>query len=323
MADTFICAYELSGDGHGTPIDERALSAQHPQDVPVWIHLSARASAAREWLETHANLPDETLADALLAEDTRPRLMSQAGGVLLILRGVNLNADADPEDMVSIRIWIEAKRFISVQLRNLRGVDDMRERLDTGTGPADIGDLVTTFIEGSIARLTPVMGDLDDVIDELEDRILQMDLSGIREQIVSTRRKAIIFHRFLAPQKDIVQRLTELEVPWLNAVYIRRLREAQNEITRFVEDLHAVRERSQSVQSEVANILTERLNSNTYMFSLIAAIFLPLSFLTGLLGINVPGIPGADDPEAFLVFCGILIAVVAAQVVVFKKLKWF
>jgi len=323
MADTFICAYELSGDGHGTPIDERALSAQHPQDVPVWIHLSARASAAREWLETHANLPDETLADALLAEDTRPRLMSQAGGVLLILRGVNLNADADPEDMVSIRIWIEAKRFISVQLRNLRGVDDMRERLDTGTGPADIGDLVTTFIEGSIARLTPVMGDLDDVIDELEDRILQMDLSGIREQIVSTRRKAIIFHRFLAPQKDIVQRLTELEVPWLNAVYIRRLREAQNEITRFVEDLHAVRERSQSVQSEVANILTERLNRNTYMFSLIAAIFLPLSFLTGLLGINVPGIPGADDPEAFIVFSGILIAVVAVQVAVFKKLKWF
>ena len=323
MADTFICAYELSGDGHGTPIDESALRSQHPQDVPVWIHLSARASAAREWLETHANLPDETLADALLAEDTRPRLMSQAGGVLLILRGVNLNADADPEDMVSIRIWIEAKRFISVQLRNLRGVDDMRERLDTGTGPADIGDLVTTFIEGSIARLTPVMGDLDDVIDELEDRILQMDLSGIREQIVSTRRKAIIFHRFLAPQKDIVQRLTELEVPWLNAVYIRRLREAQNEITRFVEDLHAVRERSQSVQSEVANILTERLNRNTYMFSLIVAIFLPLSFLTGLLGINVPGIPGADDPEAFIVFCGILIAVVAVQVAVFKKLKWF
>jgi len=323
MADTFICAYELSGDGHGTPIDESALSAQQPRDVPVWVHLSARASAAREWLETHANLPDETLADALLAEDTRPRLMSQADGVLLILRGVNLNADADPEDMVSIRIWIEAKRFISVQLRNLRGVDDMRERLDTGTGPADIGDLVTTFIEGSIARLKPVMGDLDDVIDELEDRILQMDLSGIREQIVSTRRKAIIFHRFLAPQKDIVQRLTELEVPWLNAVYIRRLREAQNEITRFVEDLHAVRERSQSVQSEVANILTERLNSNTYMFSLIAAIFLPLSFLTGLLGINVPGIPGADDPEAFIVFCGILIAGVAVQVAVFKKLEWF
>jgi zinc transporter len=167
------------------------------------------------------------------------------------------------------------------------------------------------------------MGDLADGIDELEDRILQVDLSGIREQLVSTRRKAIIFNRFLAPQKDIVQRLTEANLPWLGDDDTLRLQEAQNDIIRFVEDLQALRERSLSVQNEVANILTERLNRNTYVFSLIAAIFLPLSFLTGLLGINVPGIPGADDPEAFIVFCGILIAVVVAQVAVFKKLRWF
>jgi zinc transporter len=243
--------------------------------------------------------------------------------VLLILRGVNLNDNAEPEDMVSIRIWVENHRFISVQLRNLRGVEEMQGLLQSGTGPVDIGDLVTTFIEGSIVRMSPVMGDLADGIDELEDRILQMELSGIREQIVSTRRQAIIFNRFLAPQRDIVQRLTEASISWLNEDDVLRLQEAQNDITRFVEDLQALRERSHSVQEEVANILTERLNRNTYVFSLIAAIFLPLSFLTGLLGINVPGIPGADDPEAFLIFCGILIAVVAAQVAVFKKLRWF
>lgn len=222
-----------------------------------------------------------------------------------------------------MRIWIESSRFISVQLRKLGGVEDMRQRIESGAGPVDIGDLLTTFIEGSIVRLSPVMGDLADGIDELEDRILQRDLQGIREQIVSTRRKAIIFNRFLSPQKDIVQKLTELEVDWLDRNNILRLQEAQNDITRFVEDLQALRERSHSVQEEVANILTERLNRNTYVFSLIAAIFLPLSFLTGLLGINVPGIPGADDPEAFVVFCGILVAVVVAQVAVFKKLRWF
>lgn len=222
-----------------------------------------------------------------------------------------------------MRIWIESSRFISVQLRNLGGVEDMRQRIESGAGPVDIGDLLTTFIEGSIVRLSPVMGDLADGIDELEDRILQRDLQGIREQIVSTRRKAIIFNRFLSPQKDIVQKLTELEVDWLDRNNILRLQEAQNDITRFVEDLQALRERSHSVQEEVANILTERLNRNTYVFSLIAAIFLPLSFLTGLLGINVPGIPGEDDPEAFIVFCGILVAVVLAQVAVFKKLRWF
>ena len=323
MSDAFICAYTLNGDGSGTVLDEAGLASRTAADKPIWVHLSARSAGTRRWLETDAHLPDETLIDALLAEDTRPRMQAREDGVLLILRGVNLNDNAEPEDMVSIRIWVEAQRFISVQLRNLRGVDDMRRRLESGTGPTDIGDLVTSFIEGSIVRMSPIMGDLADGIDELEDRILQMDLSGIREQIVSMRRKAIIFNRFLSPQKEIVQRLTESKLPWLTDDYILRLHEAQNDITRFVEDLQALRERSHTVQEEVANILTERLNRNTYIFSLIAAVFLPLSFLTGLLGINVPGIPGEDDPEAFLVFCGILIAVVVAQVAVFKKLRWF
>ena len=322
MSDTFICAYTLNGDGSGTALDEAGLTSGSAADKPLWVHLSARSAGARRWLEKDAQLPDETLVDALLAEDTRPRMQIREDGVLLILRGVNLNDNAEPEDMVSIRIWVENRRFISVQLRNLRGVEEMQGLLESGTGPVDIGDLVTTFIEGSIVRMSPVMGDLADGIDELEDRILQMDLSGIREQIVSTRRQAIIFNRFLAPQRDIVQRLTETSISWLDEDHVLRLQEAQNDITRFVEDLQALRERSHSVQEEVANILTERLNRNTYVFSIIAAIFLPLSFLTGLLGINVPGIPGADDPEAFLVFCGILIAVVVAQVAVFKKLRW-
>ena len=323
MSDAFICAYSLNGDGSGTPLDEPGVASGTATEVPVWVHLGARSASARQWLENEADLPDETLIDALLAEDTRPRMQTRDDGMLLILRGVNLNDNAEPEDMVSIRIWVESRRFISVQLRTLGGVRDMQQRLESGVGPKDIGDLVTTFIEGSIVRMSPIMGDLADGIDELEDRILQMDLSGIREKIVSTRRQAIIFNRFLAPQRDIVQRLTEASISWLSEDDILRLQEAQNDITRFVEDLQALRERSHSVQEEVANILTERLNRNTYVFSLIAAIFLPLSFLTGLLGINVPGIPGADDPEAFLVFCGILIAVVVAQVAVFKKLRWF
>ena len=323
MTDAFICAYQLDGNGSGTQLSEQNFSSRPDTSRPVWVHLNAKSPGTRHWLETAAELPDETLVDALLAEDTRPRLNRRPEGLLLILRGVNLNDNAEPEDMVSIRIWIEAQRLISVQLRNLRGVTDMRAKIGAGNGPLDMGDLLTIFIEGSIVRLSPVMGELADGIDQLEDRILQMDLKGLREQIVSTRRRAIIFNRFLAPQKEIVQQLTETAPPWLDDGCVLRLREAQNDMTRFVEDLSALRERSHAIQNEVANILTERLNRNTYVFSLIASIFLPLGFLTGLLGINVPGIPGADDPEAFVIFCGILVAVVAVQVAVFKKLRWF
>lgn len=322
MSDTFICAYALNGDGSGTRLTEETLRSAGAEGKPAWVHLSARSASARKWLAQDAELPDSTLVDALLAEDTRPRMLPREEGLLMILRGVNLNENAEPEDMVSIRIWIETHRFISVQLRNLKGVEEMQDLLQSGTGPTDINGLLTTFIEGSIKRLAPVMGDLAEGIEDIEEQILQMQLAGLREQIISIRRKTSIFNRFLLPQKDIVGRLIEAPELKLTKNLKQRLQESHNDMTRFVEELQAMRERAHSIQNEVANILAERLNRNTYVFSIIASIFLPLSFLTGLLGINVLGIPGADDPRAFLIFCGILVAIMATQLLIFRKLRW-
>ena len=112
MSNAFICAYSLNGDGSGTPLAEHAVASNTAPAMPVWVHLSARSASARQWLENEGDLPDETLIDALLAEDTRPRMQTRDDGMLLILRGVNLNDNAEPEDMVSIRIWVESRRFI-------------------------------------------------------------------------------------------------------------------------------------------------------------------------------------------------------------------
>ncbi|HBF99444.1 MAG TPA: zinc transporter ZntB, partial [Alphaproteobacteria bacterium] len=92
--------------------------------------------------------------------------------------------------------------------------------------------------------------------------------------------------------------------------------------TRFVEDLDAVRERSQIIQDELTTALSDKLNRNLYLLSIVAAIFLPLGFLTGLLGINVGGIPGTESPYAFGIFSAILVLIVGLQVVIFRKLHW-
>ena len=65
------------------------------------------------------------------------------------------------------------------------------------------------------------------------------------------------------------------------------------------------------------------MNKNMYVLSVISAIFLPLGFLTGLFGINIGGIPGVEDPNAFWVFSGILVVIVSLQIWIFKKLGWF
>jgi len=101
-----------------------------------------------------------------------------------------------------------------------------------------------------------------------------------------------------------------------------RLREIADRTTRFVEDLDSARERAAVTQEELMGRLSEQMDKRMYMLSLVAAVFLPLGFLTGLLGINVGGIPGAEFPWAFAIVTAGLITLVAIQVIVFRAKKW-
>ena len=102
----------------------------------------------------------------------------------------------------------------------------------------------------------------------------------------------------------------------------RRFQESLDRIVRYTEDLDAIRERAQIVKDELANALTDKMNKNTYVLSVVAAIFLPLGFLTGLLGINVGGMPGADNELAFWFVSCLCIVFSALQIALFKFLKW-
>jgi zinc transporter len=312
----------IEGDGSGTPLSAEEISDHIRDDGLAWIHLDARHPAARHWLETEISYLDPLIVDALLADETRPRLVELETGALMILRGVNLNADAQPEDMVSIRLWIDAHRIISVQRRPLKAVRDIQDRLAAGNGPRHSGDFAALLTARLFERMEPAMTDLGTALDDVEERVLDEPALSERQDIIALRRQAIIFRRYFAPQRDVIAQLRTMEFPWLDAQVKRRLQENLDRITRYLEDLDAIRERAQIVKDELANALADRMNKNLYMLSLVAAIFLPLGFLTGLMGINVGGIPGADGDHAFWVFSGMLTAIVAAEIALFRWMRW-
>ena len=144
-----------------------------------------------------------------------------------------------------------------------------------------------------------------------------------RSQITDIRKQAIVFRRYIAPQRDVIAALRVSDMPWLSELHKRRLQESLDRVIRYIEDIDTIRERAQIVKDELTNALSDKMNKNLYLLSVIAAVFLPLGFLTGLLGINVGGVPGVDDPSAFWVFSGFLLVVVALQILLFKRWKWF
>lgn len=323
MTDGIIHACTIEGDGHGKSLTGEAVTQKIRADELAWVHFNGNDPRTRQWIEEELTYPDSIIIDALLAEETRPRILEFDEGVLLILRGVNLNEDAEPEDMISIRLWVDRSRIISIQRRNLKAVADMRERLETGKGPKNAGDFIGMLSARLFERMEPVFTDLDEALDNIEEKVIDCPDVSERQVITNIRRQAIVFRRYIAPQRDVIAHLRTSEQPWLDQMHKRRLQENLDRVIRYIEDLDAIRERAQIVKDELANALADKLNKNMYMLSVIAAIFMPLGFLTGLLGINVGGIPGSENPQAFLIFLLMLGMIVLGQIVIFKKLKWF
>lgn len=319
--DGLIGAYVLDGQGGGRPLEWEDLGKGAEFDGPVWVHLDRNGEKSETWLRESAGI-GQLQADALVAPETRPRVAFMDDGILITLRGVNLNPGADPEDMVSLRIWVDAHRIITVRLRRLMAVNDVRERISEGNGPRNTGDALRMLALGLVRRMGPVVEEMNDEIDALEDDLVENPTADIRHRLKALRREAIALRRYLAPQREALARLHSEAVPWMANEYRFAFRECAEQVARIVEDMDAIRERAAVIQDELTNRTAEHMNRNMYTLSVVAALMLPLGVITGMLGMNVGGVPLAESKDGFIVICILLAAVVVLQVLIFRRLKW-
>ncbi|UCG05927.1 MAG: zinc transporter ZntB, partial [Desulfobacterales bacterium] len=284
--DGLIFAYILGGDGGGTAIDWQNIIDWRPEKGPLWIHLDYSKERAKHWLQTESKL-SALSSDILMEEDTRPRFISTKEGFLLILRGVNCNPGSDPEDMVAVRMSFEENRIITMRQRRVMAINDIHEAIEAGTGPRSAVDFLLMVIYRIVDRMGDVVAEIDDQVDELEDTVLTAESYELRSRLAKIRRQSISLRRYLAPQREVLSRLQDERLEWFSDKVKSRLRELAERTARFVEDLDSARDRAAITQEELNNRLSEQMNKAMYVLSIVAAIFLPLGLLTGLLGINV------------------------------------
>ena len=318
-----VTAFAMTRDGAASALDPAGrdlddLAAEAPEGGFAWCHVDLAAEGADAWLQ--GSELERVVLDALTAAETRPRCTLHGDGALMNLRGVNLNPGAEPEDMVSLRLWVTGRLVVSVQLRQLQAVLDVVDAAGRGQGPESPAELVARLALRLADRAEPVVAGLNERIDDLEEAVLA-DSGGVhRGALADMRRVAIVLRRYLAPQRDALSTLEIEDLSWMRLHDRSRLREATERMTRLAEELDAIRDRAQVVQDQILEMRSEAMNRQMLVLSVVAAIFLPLGLITGLLGINVGGIPGSENPWAFWEVCGILVAVSLFQLWLFRKM---
>lgn len=322
-ADTgLIYAYLLNQHGGGRALNWSEINTQHSADELLWIHLDFSKQQTHRWIHAESGL-DPALADAMLAEDSRPRSLQHGSGILTVLRGVNTNPGSDPEDMVSIRIWIDKHRIISTRRRRLLSIEDICTAIDAGRGPTSAGAFLIDVINRLGDRIEHVVDGLDGDIEEAEAVLAGGDGNSHRLHFGELRRQTARIRRYLAPQRDALDRLSRLQGEILSPDQCIQLHEQADRVTRNLEDLDLARERAMVAQEELLSMLAHDQNSKMVLLSIVAAIFLPLSFLTGLMGMNVAGLPGMENPLSFNILVALMTAIAVGIVVLFKLKKWF
>jgi len=286
-----------------------------------WIHVNFSEDAGRKWINDDSGI-DPIIASALLDEESRPRILQTAKGVLLILRGVNLNPGSEVEDMISVRLWLERNRVVTSSRRPLKSLDAIKKAADMGKGPGTPAGFALELIDRLSEYVSEVIEDIENHLLAAEEEVNDAGAILKNSPFSQVRRKTARIRRYLAPQRDALERLARQPEPVFDAAHVAQLREQINHVTLVLEDLELVRERALVAQEEFLGILAHEQNTRMLLLSIVAAIFLPLSFLTGLMGMNVAGLPGTEDSLAFGIIVGLMVLTAVVILGLFRLKRW-
>ncbi|MEN1704720.1 MAG: CorA family divalent cation transporter [Planctomycetota bacterium] len=287
----------------------------------AWRHFDRLHEATRDWFESESKL-EPLVIDELLAESTRPQVTRHSEGMTITLRGVNLTPGAAPEDMISVRIWAEPDRILSLQGPRLKAAEAVARELQAGRGPSTAGQLIAAIITGLTDRIGPVIEKLIAIVDDLEDRVIDPKLVADRLELITARQRIITLSRYLGPQAAAINDLVSSGYDGFDQADIDRLRFQSDRVTRGVEDLDALKSRCAIIQEELANDLAEKANTRIYAVTILAAIFLPLTLVSGMLGMNVGGVPLMEHDLGFWITTVALTVLGVGGYLLVRRFDW-
>jgi len=285
----------------------------------VWIH--TEGTEETDLVSLAAQGVPDVAAHALVATETRPRCDRIDEGALVNLRGLAAHERDDSDRLVSIRLWVSRGKVNSVTRYPLAASAAVAAQMDAGA-ILDPGDLVAAFARAISKELDPQVADLGDRLDDCESDLEPHRVYRLRSAIAEIRSEAIAFRRFVAPNRDALQLLASLDFDWLAEDDRLHIREAADRFARMAEELEAVRERAALLHEQLTDMRAEQMDGRSLLISMLALIFLPLTFITGLLGMNVEGIPYAEESWAFWGITGFCVAVAFAIAAYFARKRW-
>jgi zinc transporter len=239
------------------------------------------------------------------------------------LGDLHFEFDGDPDRLGAIHLYVDAEIVVTARLHPLKVVDQLRVELRHGVAVASTLQLVVHFIEDFSDVVANVVAGQSDIVDNEEDHILKDrhlrdggELGGVRRLLARLR-------RHIGAQRSALEHLAHRPLPWWSEADSSDLRRAIDRLERIAMDVESVQERARLLQEEITRRTGEATNHNLYVVSLLTAIFLPITLITGIFGMNVGGLPWVEESSGFLWVFGIMALTAITSVVLLHWRRFF
>ncbi|OUM02437.1 transporter [Variovorax sp. JS1663] len=322
-----ICGYlfDAAAEKSSRAIDSNSAAAwlaqqTQPDGAYLWLHFNLSHAQAERWLHRHTELSDtffETLKDGMHST----RIERADDSLIAVINDVHFDFSFEPSDISTLWINVGPRLVVTARTKPLRSVDALRTAVKAGDVPRSSAELLEHLLRVQADVLVNVVRGVTARVDSIEDELLTGRLDHKRARLGEMRRLLVRLQRLLAPEPGALFRLLQKPPDWLAEDDAQRLRGATEEFSVVLRDMGALQERIKLLQEEIAANVNEDTSRSLFVLTVVTVLALPINILAGLFGMNVGGIPLAEDKHGFWVLVGIVITftVVAAWVAFRKK----
>lgn len=305
-----ICGFVLQTDAevHELGSDEAVAWLARPAETApgfLWLHFNLGHTASEKWLAAHAGLPEEFF-ETLREDSYSTRIELVESSLIAIVNDVHYDFSFEASEISTLWLSVGPRLVVSARRRPLRSIDKLREAVRHGE-----------VMRSPLAMLIHLLHDQEDVlveivrrvtqrVDKVEDELLAGKLGVKRAELGALRRLLVRLQRLLAPEPASLFRLLQLPPAWIDETDGMELRQSTEEFSVVLRDMSALQERIKLLQEELAAHVNEQNNKSLYVLTIVTVLALPINIVAGLLGMNVGGIPLAQDPEGFWIVVALI-----------------
>ena len=307
----------------GDPAAPQALGEMLRSGESFWLDIQAPD-------DDDYTLLRETFGFHVLAvEDSeqfgqRPKADDYEGFVFLVVYGWS----PDEDGLVEVHCFYAERYLVTVHRDPSPTLDALRTKLEREPDRFPVGPLLLHgVVDRLVDDLVPVLEQVDEQLDAIEERVFATPTHEQLEDIFRMKRQLIRLRRVIVPQRELLARVTGgvVELPGMTVEADRHFRDVYDQLVRLAEEIDANRELANSAIDAYLSTASNRLNATTKQLTVIATIFLPLSFLTGFFGQNFAWMVGeVTSWEAFVLLgLGLEALTVVGLVLLFRVRGWF